>query len=492
MPAYKDILHAVMESAKAHPDLPLLLATSGERLTRRLFLARACAVAASLRKAGLAPGDYVTIQAEESTAFFPCLIGVWLCGGVAVPVNLRYTRKTLEDIVARLNAPFMLVDGEPAVARPEACVIRYRGLADAAPGALASLPGLAADDLSIIYFTSGTTGLSKGAELSWDAVNRNAFGVADILGLDSGDRIYINTPPYYTSGICHFLTLAVCGGSLVASSGFQFGDDLFAEMEKNRCTGFGGAPAHIVRATQPLDAPIFPKPLRFWVSSGDHLPVSVLSKAQTVLPEVDFYVVYGLSEVAGRLCILRPEEQAGHIGSVGRPLPGMTVTVRDEALRELPFGQQGELFVSGSGLMRGYHNAPELNAASLTAHGFRTGDTGRVDADGFVWVEGRLDDLFKCGGEKVSLQLVQQELLNISGVADAATLAQDDAILGKTVCAFVAPAAGAALTPLQIMKALRGKIPDNHLPKRVVFVDAIPRTGSGKAVKAELRILSGQ
>lgn len=485
--ASDSIIGVLQRAVAMRPNDILLSSPDGQALTYAQFMKKACLVAEALHKAGHKKGGHVTIQSENAMVFFPFLFGVWLNAGVAVPLNLRYSSAILSSIIERVDPHFMLLDGEPLVARPQAFSLQFADLPENAPDPAAGrLMEPDADAVAMLYFTSGTTGVSKGAELSWNAVNLNAFEVGKLLELRESDKLYINTPPYYTSGVCHFLTVLSKMGSMVCSSGFHFGADMLEEMESCECTAFGGAPAHVIRAVQPLTGPVRPGRLRLWITSGDHLAREMLDRARTVFPAVSFYVIYGLSEVAGRLCIQKPGDHDAHPGSVGRPIAKMLVSVRDEEGRELPPGESGEIYVSGPGLMKGYFKEPVLTEASIGKYGFRTGDIGKKDAAGYLWVEGRRDDIFKSGGEKVSLQLVQRALFELPGVCDAAAAAEEDQILGKTVCAFLVLREKESLTRLEVLKALRGKIPDNHLPKRVLFLQAIPRTGSGKAIRAAL------
>jgi acyl-coenzyme A synthetase/AMP-(fatty) acid ligase len=184
--------------------------------------------------------------------------------------------------------------------------------------------------------------------------------------------------------------------------------------------------------------------------------------------------------------LLAPDELDRRRGSVGRPLPGMSVTVRDSAGRELPDGAEGELYVSGPLVMQGYLDEPDITAGTLTSHGLRTGDFGRRDTDGFVWVEGRRDDIIKRGGEKVSIVHIQEALRALGTFADVAVIAVDDAILGHVPVAFVVPADGLPLKRTAVMRELRGVLPATSLPSRIVPLDEIPRSGSGKAIRAEL------
>jgi acyl-CoA synthetase (AMP-forming)/AMP-acid ligase II len=344
------------------------------------------------------------------------------------------------------------------------------------------------DEPAMIMFTSGTTGLPKGVCQTLRAISSNAGHVALTLGLRQDDRIFINTPPYFTSGICHFLTLLAAGGGVAGRLGFFFGAGLLDEMETLVCTGFGGAPAHLVRVVEPLDEP-HAHSLRFWVSSGDHLPLPVIEKFRRLLPGVGLFNVYGLTEVSGRLCILPPAELDVRVGSVGRPIGDMRVVARRGDGAEAAPGDTGELYVTGSLLMQGYLDEPEITARTLTAHGLKTGDFGHVDESGAVWIAGRKDDIIKRGGEKVSIIHVQQALQGLGRFADVAVLAAPDDILGHVPVAFVVPLEPGAFKASRLLRELRAVLPPTSLPSRVIAVSSIPRTGSGKAVRADLQAL---
>jgi acyl-coenzyme A synthetase/AMP-(fatty) acid ligase len=187
--------------------------------------------------------------------------------------------------------------------------------------------------------------------------------------------------------------------------------------------------------------------------------------------------------------VLRPDELDERKGSVGRPIGAMRVTARDAHGVAVPAGRTGELYVTGPLLMRGYLDEPEINARTLTEHGLRTGDFGHVDADGFVWVEGRKDDIIKRGGEKVSVVHVQEALFALGRFDDVAVLAVPDEILGHVPVAFVVPREPEGFRGSRVLRELREALPSTTLPSRIVAVERIPRTGSGKAIRAELRRL---
>ena len=501
----------LLSLARSRPERPLLL-THGRSYTCEGFARRAGTLAATLAAAGVRRGDRVATLLEEYDNFFVAMFAAWLAGAVLVPLNKSLPEPDVAWLLAKSQPRVLLteddapadagaIDADGAIGADEPTdapayadgPMRLRAVAaelaeqPLPSGATAVAPG----ELAMIMFTSGTTGVPKGVCHTLRAIGGNAARVADLLGLGTDDRIFINTPPYFTSGICHFLTLMVNGGSTVGRRGFFFGDALLAELAETGCTGFGGAPAHLVRVVEPLGDQVQTSSLRFWVSSGDHLGLDTIARLHRVLPNVRLFNMYGLTEVAGRLCVLAPDDLERRSGSVGRPLADMTVTVRDPDGAPVPDGDEGELYVEGPLLMQHYLDEPTVTAAALTAQGLRTGDFGRRDADGFLWIAGRKDDIIKRGGEKVSIVHIQEALRALGKFSDVAVIAADDPILGHVPVAFVVSADGLPVKRTAVMRELRALLPATSLPSRIVPLEQIPRTGSGKAVRAELLRLAG-
>ena len=495
--------------AAARPDA-VLLVTRGRAYTYAEMLRRAAAVAAALRAAGGDRGRRVALYLEEYDQFFVCMLGAWLAGAMVVPLNTSLPQADADWLIGKAAPDVLVLAGDDACPGegPARLVVTadegglVDGLRPAGPTAGASgsaapaadpagaeyLEAVREDEPAMIMFTSGTTGLPKGVRQTLRAVSSNAGYVALTLGLRDDDRIFINTPPYFTSGICHFLTLLAAGGGVAGQLGFFFGAGLLDEMETLGCTGFGGAPAHLVRVVEPLDEPRAHS-LRFWVSSGDHLPLAVIEKFRRVLPGVGLFNMYGLTEVSGRLCILPPAELDVRVGSVGRPIGDMRVVARRGDGAETAPGDTGELYVTGSLLMQGYLDEPAITSRTLTAHGLKTGDFGHVDESGAVWIAGRKDDIIKRGGEKVSIIHVQQALQGLGRFADVAVLVAPDDILGHVPVAFVVPLEPEGFKASRLLRELRAVLPSTSLPSRVIAVASIPRTGSGKAARAELQAL---
>jgi acyl-CoA synthetase (AMP-forming)/AMP-acid ligase II len=441
--------------------------------------------AAALVRAGVGPGDRVAYASDEASEGFAMLFGIWRAGCVASPMNMRLPSNVLADILETL-APRALLAGQgtPDLAGHAAglTVIGAQDRPDAARGPLAAP---APDSTAMVFFTSGSTGRPKGVVSTHRAIALNALRTSEFLGIAPDDRILINTPHYYTSAVCHLLTLACRGGSLVSWRDFLFWEDFTREVGRRGCTGFGGAPAHFVRLfSEPAARKALP--LRFLVSSGDHLPQHLALEALRACPGARIFRIYGLSEVAGRLCILDPALVESRPDSVGRPLPGMSVAVlREDGSRAEP-GEIGEIHVQGDMLASEYLGSPAATANLRKPLGFPTGDCGFLDAEGLLHLRGRKDDVFKSGGEKVSCLLIQQELMRLGLFADAAVLPVEDELLGKVAKAFLVMAEGAVFNRMKVLRALSGRLPNSALPRHFVELSAIPRTGSGKVERKAL------
>jgi acyl-CoA synthetase (AMP-forming)/AMP-acid ligase II len=499
-PLMTDAVARLRRWADERPDATLLR-TRGRVYAYADVEERATRVAAALLAAAGRRGARVALVLEEYDQFFTCMLGAWLAGQVVVPLNTSLPQSDVDWLLGKSQPDVIVLPADEACPTSEDGPVRLvvvagedgrvDGLRAAGGGAAPASPAdqleaVGEDELAMIMFTSGTTGLPKGVCQTLRAVSSNAGHVSATLGLQADDRVFINTPPYFTSGICHFLTLLANGGGVAGQLGFYFGTGLLDEMENEGCTGFGGAPAHLVRVVEPMEEPR-EHPFRFWVSSGDHLPLPIIEKFHRMLPGISLFNMYGLTEVSGRLCILPPADLDVKVGSVGRPIGDMKVVARRGDLAEAAPSEQGELYVTGSLLMQSYLDEPEITAKTLTEHGLKTGDFGKVDESGAVWIAGRKDDIIKRGGEKVSIIHVQEALQGLSRFADVAVVAAPDEILGHVPVAFVVPNEPDGFKASKLLRELRGVLPSTSLPSRVIAVEAIPRTGSGKAIRAELR-----
>ena len=469
-----NIQQIFLEHVTNNPDR-LILWEDDRKLTYREFSEYAQGVARALERFSLKTKFRALLELESYVDFFPALFGVWALGGVAVPLNMRLPAPQQASIIDRISPDIVISAKKSERSLP------FLDVRDVTPVQGAPRSPAASSGEAVIMFTSGSTGKPKGVPLSFESILGNNIWTSEVLGIGPDDRIFINTPAYYISGISHFFTLMSRGGSLAGCQGFFFGEKLLETMKDMGCTGFGGAPAHLVRVVGALKEPATDHGLRFWVSSGDHLSEAMIHQVFKMLPGVTLYNIYGLTEVAGRLCIMPTTPGSDKVGSVGRPMGAMQVRVLGEDGEDAPAGEVGSIRVKGPLLATGY-----LDREPFGPEGFNTGDLGQMDDAGNLWVRGRLDDIVKVGGEKVSLIQIQNALMQLEKIKDATVLVEESKVMGKSISAFVVSEQDGDWTRAGLMKRLKAMLPATSMPSRIIIVHEIPRTGSGKALRAEL------
>jgi len=464
------------------PDLAIF--DDGKRLlTRAAFLDLAAGRQRQF-DGRVRPGDMVMIQAGRGIQFFIDLFAVWASGGVGVPVAAEAAPAHVAYIAGVVRPVLHL-----GAAGPEGVAVIGETPAPAEGG-----PTFAEGDgasTAAILFTSGSTGAPKGVVLSHRVLAGNCEGILSVLGMHR-DRLFINIPFGFTSAICHFLACALSESTLLGfETKFLLGD-LPRKIAALGATGFGGAPVQLRWIAEACAARAGEGGLglRFVISSGDHFSADIIRSFLEHAPNLKIFTVYGLTELGGRYCVLDPGELPARLGSVGKPIPGLTVSVRDADSGEpLGPGQEGEVVAGGSLLCDGYYRDPEKTGRLLRDYGLCTGDIGMLDEDGFLFLRGRKDDVFKVSGQKVSATVIADALMGLGLFRDVAVIAAPSPFMDNVPVAFCVMAPGVEFAKGQVLSLLRKVLPNNHLPDRFVLVDAIPRTDSGKAKRHELRAM---
>ena len=468
------LLHWASET----PNAIALCLNNTEYSYAQVFL-MARAKAGFLEAHGVGSGTMCAVYTDDEEEFFFSLFGIWLVGGICIPMNIAQKKDKLQQMEKSVQPEVGFFSKEYDLEYERIFpmyLLEKKG--DIVGECRQVLPA----DRAIVMFTSGTSGVPKAVPMTFKAICHNAYETAALINVKSSDKLLVNTPPYTTSSIIHVLTMMSKGAATVVDRGFLFGSGIIDQICKYECSGFGGVPVHFSRLLAALAEKNAPDSLRFLINSGDHLPVPVLKNIKKQIPDIEFYCIYGLTEVAGRLCVLPHEKVLQKSGSVGVPLVGMTVTIRDAKGEELDTGKLGEVFVQGKNVMTGYLNNIEANKKSMTKNGFATGDFGYLDEDGCLFLQGRSDDIFKVGGEKVSCKMIEDAIFGIDCFADFLVTPEYDEHLGQVPCLYYVTKKD-GFKRKQLLRELRKILPHTHIPACFVQVDKIPRTSSGKPIK---------
>jgi len=469
----------------------------GRELTYGLAWRQSRSLAGFLRASGVRRGDRIAIhlgnRVEVAVAVFA---SAWI-GAVFVVANSKLRPEGLRKICRQAEPSAVLLD-ETTSANREACEgIPLRiGIGDfdelALHGAVrweqavehppleAPWPGIDLD-LASLVFTSGSTGDPRGVALSHDNIGFAVAGIQDRLGYREGDVVGVFLPLAFDYGLYQIFLAARAACTVYLGDPGQVGPRLPTIMRREGITVLPAVPsiaaALIALARRGgLDLPA----LRSITNTGERLPPAHIEQLEGILPGTRVYVMYGLTECK-RVSILLPEERPTRPESVGRALAGTEVYAVDESGRRLPPGETGELVVRGRHVAHGYWRAPDESAGRFRKTApenpveLYTGDSGSVDAEGFLYFAARRDELIKHRGHRISPLEIEIEACAIAGVREAAVVkGEDDDLLHLFVCL------DAAIDSLEILRGLGETLEPAKVPDTVNPIEGMPKTLNGK------------
>ncbi|HYK26353.1 MAG TPA: AMP-binding protein [Streptosporangiaceae bacterium] len=460
--------------------------------------------AAHALTARFSPGERVAAWAPNLPEWIVLEYAAALAGLVLVTVNPALRPAELAYVLNQSGAAgiFLVPEYRSPMARfldevrPDIPALReviflteWDEFLNTAPGD-AALPDVEADDIAQIQYTSGTTGFPKGAELHHRGLTNNARFYAKRLGLRPGDTYVNPMPMFHTSG-CAMGVLGACQSLAVHVPVLAFDPALMLELcETERAAVFGGVPTMMIAM---LEHPDMDKrdlsSLRVAISGGSPVPPGLVRTVEQRLG-VRFSIVFGTTECSPLLTQVRPDDDADkRAETLGTPLPQTEVQVTDVLTGEtVAPGQVGELCARGYLVMRGYHDAPEATAQAIDAEGwYHTGDLASMDSDGYLRIEGRVKDMIIRGGENIYPREIEDVLFSHPGVAESAVVGVPDEKWGEVVAAFVRVAPDQpSPTPEELRAHCREHLAPFKTPLHWIFVDAFPKTPSGKIQKFRL------
>jgi fatty-acyl-CoA synthase len=477
-------------------DRVALGARSGQ-LTYAELLLRAGRVG---RWLSAAPGDRAALLDGNSPAVPLLLFGAGLAGRPFVPVSYRLAPVQLSAVLGRLT-PGVLVTG-PGAAVPEpppaGLVVRSRDqlLAAAAGTGLPAAAPAGPDDVAVLLFTSGTTGEPKAAVLRHRQLVAYIIGSVEFLAAGPEEAALISVPPYHIAGISAILSSVYAGRRIVQLEAFD-PERWTRLVNSERVTHAMVVPTMLSRVVDYLAVTGQRVPsLRHLSYGGGRMPGRTISRALELLPRVDFANAYGLTETSSTIAVLGPEDHRTfaasqdpaarrRLGSVGRALPSVQIEVRRPDGTPAAAGEPGEVFVRGDQVAGEYLDGSRRDPAGW----FGTSDAGHLDEEGYLFLDGRLDDVIVRGGENLSPGEIEDVLLTHPAVREVTVLGLPDPEWGEQVAAVVVLADGAAADAPELQRWVRGRLRSSRVPARVEFVRALPYTDTGKVLR---RVLRGQ
>ncbi|OBG14768.1 long-chain fatty acid--CoA ligase [Mycolicibacterium celeriflavum] len=464
-------------------------------------------LAGALKERGVSRGDVVAFLDKNHPACVELTLAAASLGAANAIINFRLAADELDYVINDSGAKLLIVGSEftapiekirDTLANVEqiVAVTPEGGDGDEYEAMLAAAKpvgrgdDVAPDDVVIVMYSSGTTGRPKGVQLTHANLIAHTVNAHNGWGFDEGDKSMVAMPLFHVGG-SSYVQFGIHDGVPTVMTREVDGMSLAGAILKgaNRTFLVPAVLAKVLESGE--DAVKLFGSLKTYVYGASPMPLPLLRAALEAWPNTDFIQVYGLTEVCGVISQLLPEDHRSGIEdrmvSAGRVIPGAEVRVVDpDTLEDVATGEQGELWFRTPQLIKGYHNKPDATAEAITSDGwFRTGDIGRIDEDGYIFVEDRLKDMIISGGENIYSIEVERVVAEHPAVGDVAVIGVPDEKWGEVVKAVVSLEGEA--TPEEIIAWCRERLAAYKCPKTVDITDELPRNPTGKVLKKELR-----
>jgi acyl-CoA synthetase (AMP-forming)/AMP-acid ligase II len=412
------------------------------------------------------------------------------------PINYRLSAEGIRELIERLPDPLVIVDGRyrDMVSDVGKRVMDSDEFLAAARSAAPAAEFADPDDVAIVLFTSGTTSKPKAVELSHGNLTSYITGTVEFCSADADDAALICVPPYHIAGVNAAMSNLYAGRKMVYLANFE-AREWVRLVADEKVTTATVVPTMLDRIVTVLEHESVELPsLRNLAYGGSKVGLPLVRKALDLLPQVGFVNAYGLTETSSTIAVLTPDDHrnahrnlddsvAKRLGSVGRPVPGIEVQIRDDNGTVLGPGEPGELFVRGEQVSGRYTGIGSV----LDDHGwFPTRDIATLDQEGYLFITGRSDDTIIRGGENIAPAELEDVLIEHPHVHEVAVVGVEDAQWGQAIVAVVVPAAGVDPDPDELRAYARKFLRGSRTPDRVVFQDKLPTNATGKLLRREI------
>lgn len=484
----------------------VVLIQAQEQLTYAELWRQTIRIARSLAAVGVGRGDRVAILLDNSTVYVSSYYGILLAGGVVVALNAGTKAKDIlnwikhsgalclvtssrhpeyTNIVAQTERDLVIfdVDGTLSDKHSDARIRSKEEYIDNSADTTSEyiLPVYHENDAATVIYTSGTTGNPKGVTLSHRNLVSNVESILQYLSLTNTDRLMNVLPFYYSYGNSVLHTHIAVGGSLVLQNSLAYPHLILKQIQETRATGFSGVPSTyslLLSRTKLREHDL--SSLRYMTQAGGPMAPNLIKELVETLPHVKFFVMYGQTEATARLSYLPPEKLVTKLGSIGMPIPGVKIEIRDEHEELVSADVTGEIYASGENVMLGYWNDPDTTSKVLRNGWLKTGDLAYMDQDGFIYIVGRHSDMIKSGAHRISPKEIEEVIMEIDGIAEVAVVGVKDDLLGQVIKAVIVPRVDQALSEMKIKAHCKERLATYKIPKFIEFVQELPKTASGK------------
>jgi long-chain acyl-CoA synthetase len=520
LPRYpkRAMLHTFLTQRARHKPDSVAVIQGRQRVSYLELDSSTAKIASFLLRNNVRKGDRIGILSKNSAAYVAAYLGIQRAGGISVDINFQDSQHEIKTIINHCAISVLIVEHTYAsvasAAVRETPSLRMLIELEKMPGGPPSLAGklpahiqlatwgeiqndrvsndapaaLTGEDIASIVYTSGTTGKPKGVMLTHDNYLANARSIIEYLQLTEHDKVMVVLPFCYSYGKSLLTTHLLAGGTLVLENSFMYPNAVFDKMVEEEVTGFAGVPSTFAIMLNRSNIRNYRFPhLRYVTQAGGAMSPQHAREISLVLPNTHVYIMYGQTEATARLAYLEPEGLLKRPGSIGKAIPGVEIEVIGEGGKPASGGQEGEIVARGKNIMVGYWNDPEQTDKVLKEGILYTGDIGRKDEDGYLYIVGRRSDMIKSGAHRISPKEIEEVILEMHEVHEVGVVGVPDEILGEAIRAVIVLKDGFEQDAKKVQRHCQTKLATFKIPKEVVFTGELPKTSSGKIRKFLLK-----
>lgn len=494
---------AVLDHNTARDPDKVVIRAGDRTITNTELLGRVNALAAGLRARGIGRGDIVALLMYNHPEFLEAVFAVNRLGAAFLPLNYRLSPVEWQYILDHAGATAIITEQEFHDTLSDAPSLKHRVLLDGPVdgpwigyddllaghrGGSVPVEPVGHDDLQRLMYTSGTTARPKGVPITHGNLLWKNLSHLIEFGITAADLTLVCGPLYHVGGLdLPGLGVLHAGGGLVMMRKFEPRSALEL-IERERPTNVWLAPAMMNAILQLPDlADHDTSSIRFIIGGGEKMPEPLVERILKAFPAAWFADAYGLTETVSGDTFNDREHMLSKVGSVGRPVAHLEVRIVDEDDVPVPAGELGEIALRGPKVFGGYWHDDEATAKALRDGWFHTGDIGRLDEDGYLYVEDRKKDMIVSGGENIATPEVERVFYEHPDVVEAAVIGIPHPRWGEVPKAFVVRRAESTVTGEELREFCAARLAKFKTPAEIQFVDALPRTPTGKILKRELR-----
>ena len=504
---YNNFYEVIQRNAKEFKNKPAYF-VDDKKITWNELKRKIDTFVRTLEFLGVKKGDKIPLLVINSPEFVIAYFAIQKIGAVPVPINTFLKEDEIAFILNDIEAEILIASSKLKCnisnIRKKTSVkkIIWEGkdidnvdednfsfeeiLANYQPHETAPTPEL--EDLAVIIYTSGTTGKPKGAMLTYKNIFSNILGVNEIVKITNKDRFIAYLPMFhsFTMTVNILLPLYSASPVVIVRSIMPFSNIIKQTLLK-RVTIFTGVPdvySALSRAKLPFYFHWFNK-IRFFISGAAALPGEVLNRFKSKFKKAPLLEGYGLSETSPVVAVNRPELQKP--GSVGPAIPGVEVKIVNDDLMEVPLGEAGEIIVKGDNVMKGYYKREDATAETIINGWLLTGDIGKMDEDGYIYILDRKKDLIISRGVNIYPREIEEVCLKFSGVKECAVVGKKDENHGEIPIAFIEPEEDIDINVKELKKFLKEHLANYKIPREIYIIKNLPKNATGKVLKRVLR-----